>query len=175
VGKTRLTTPEEKAQQWDLVTGNLQMLGREAGERGVTICLEPLNRYETDMINIADQAVDLVERVGSRSVKVHLDTYHMNIEEKSIPDAIRRTGEHLGHFHACANDRGIVGTDHIEWPGVRDALAEVGYDGPVVIESFTPGVKEIARACSIWRPLAPSQDAIASEGLQFLRALFAQA
>jgi len=175
VGKTRLCSPEEKAQQWDLVTENLQMLGREAADRGVVISLEPLNRYETDMINTVDQALDLVNRVGSANVGIHLDTYHMNIEETDVSAAIVRTGKHLTHFHACANDRGIVGKDHVDWLGVRTALQEVGYQGPIVIESFTPGVKEIARACSIWRPVAPSQDAIARDGLAYLRELFAPA
>ena len=173
VGKTRLCTPEEKARQWDLGTENLRVLGSEASQSGVVIALETLNRYETDMLNIVDQALDLVGRVASPNVQIHLDTYHMNIEEKDVPAAIRRAGEHLAHFHSCANDRGVVGTDHVDWPGVRDALSDIGYRGAVVIESFTPGVKEIARACAIWRPLAPSQDAIASDGLAYLRTLFA--
>jgi len=96
----------------------------------------------------------LIEQVGSPNVRIHLDTFHMNVEEKRLPDAIHRAGPYLRHFHACGSDRGIVGADHTDWTGIRDALRDVGYDGMVVIESFTPGVKEIAR-CR--RHLAPAR------------------
>jgi len=173
VGDTRPRSLEEKERRRDHVVENLRTLGREAAERGVVICVEPLNRFETDMVNTAEQAVELIEQVGSPNVRIHLDTFHMNVEEKRLPDAIRRAGSYLRHFHACGSDRGIVGADHTNWVGIRDALRDVGYDGMVVIESFTPGVKEIARAAAIWRPLAPTQDAIAEESLRFLRGLLA--
>ncbi len=173
VGDTRLRAPDEIARRRAHVVENLRILGYEAAERGVVICLEPLNRFETDMVNTAEQAVELIEQVGNPNVQIHLDTFHMNIEEKHLPAAIRRAGQHLHHFHACGSDRGIVGADHTDWAGIRDALRDVGYDGLVVIESFTPGVKEIARAAAIWRPLAPTQDALAAESLRYLRELFA--
>ena len=93
----------------------------------------------------------------------------MNIAEKSIPAAITAAGTRLRHFHACENDRGAPGSGHVEWDDVFAALLEIGYDGPVVIESFTPEIQEIARAVSTWRPVAQSGDALAREGLTFLK------
>ncbi len=171
VGKTRLVSADQKRQERDWCVATLRDFGVSARDAGVTIGVEPLNRFETDMINLVEQAVALIEEVGDAAYKVHLDTFHGNIEEKSLPGAIRRAGRLLGHFHACENDRGVPGTGHIDWPGIREALRDIGYGGPVVIESFTPGAVEIAKAAAIWRPLAASQDALAEEGGRFLRSL----
>lgn len=171
VGKTRMVSADQKARERAWCVDNLRALGKVASDSGVTIGIEPLNRFETDMINLVDQAITLIHEVGEPAYKVHIDTFHANIEEKSIPDAIRRAGGLLGHFHACENDRGTPGTGSIDWIGVRDALREIGYAGPVVIESFTPGIVEIAKAAAIWRPLAPSQDELARQGGRFLREL----
>ena len=174
VGKTRLISAEQKKREWQWCVDNLKEIGKIANDCGVSVGVEPLNRFESDMINLVDQAVDLINDVGSSAYKIHIDTFHGNIEEKSIPDTIRKLGKgKLCHFHACENDRGVPGTGHMDWLGLRDALKEVEYDGAVVIESFTPGGKEIAKAASIWRPLAPSQDILAGEGAAFLRKLFA--
>jgi D-psicose/D-tagatose/L-ribulose 3-epimerase len=97
----------------------------------------------------------------------------MNIEEKSLGDAIRLAGNRIGHFHACENDRGAPGSGNVAWDDVAQALSDVGYDGPVVIESFTDKVKTIARAAAIWRSFEPSQDALAQNGLTFLKQLLA--
>ncbi len=95
----------------------------------------------------------------------------MNIEEKDIPAAIARAAGHIVEFHACSNDRGTPGEDHLRWPKIAEALQVARYDGPVVIEAFTPEIREIAKAVSIWRPLAASQDALAADGLKHLRAI----
>lgn len=171
VGKTRLVSADQKARERAWCVENLREVGKVASDAGVTMGIEPLNRFETDMINLVEQAIELIEEIGHPAYKIHIDTFHSNIEEKSIPDAIRLAGSLLGHFHACENDRGAPGTGHIDWLGVRDALREIGYEGPVVIESFTPGAVEIAKAAAIWRPLAPSQDELAREGARFLRQL----
>ena len=172
VGKTRLIPEAQKKQEWAWCVDNLRELAKVADGAGVTIGVEPLNRFESDMINLVDQAVELVRDVGSPTYKIHIDTFHGNIEEKSIPAAIRKLGKGmLCHFHACENDRGIPGSGHQDWNGIRDALREVEYDGAAVIESFTPGAVEIAKAASIWRPLARSQDELAMEGVRFLRGL----
>ena len=172
VGKTRMVPDEQKKQEWAWCVENMRELGKAASDAGVTVGVEPLNRFETDMINLVEQAVALVRDVGSPSYKIHIDTFHANIEEKSIPESIRKLGKGmLGHFHACENDRGIPGTGHQDWNGMRDALRAVEYDGAAVIESFTPGAVEIAKAASIWRPLAPSQDELARQGAAFLRRL----
>jgi D-psicose/D-tagatose/L-ribulose 3-epimerase len=113
--------------------------------------------------------------LDSPACGVLADTFHMNIEEKSIVGAIRAAGGQLAHVQACGNDRGTPGDDHFDWHGFISTLAEVGYGGAVCIESFTPDNQSIARAASIWRPLAVSQDAIAVDGLAFLRGVFAGA
>ena len=171
VGKARLIPADQKARERAWCVENLREVGKVAGDAGVTIGIEPLNRFETDMINLTEQAIALIREIDQPAYKVHIDTFHANIEEKSIPDAIRMAGSLLAHFHACENDRGIPGTGHIDWIGIRDALRDIGYAGPVVIESFTPGAIEIAKAAAIWRPLAPSQDELAREGARFLRQL----
>lgn len=171
VGKTRLVPPEQKARERAWCVDNMRTLGKVASDAGVTVGVEPLNRFETDMINLVEQAITLIQEVDHPAYKVHIDTFHSNIEEKSIPDAIRRAGSLLGHFHACENDRGTPGTGHQDWIGIRHALRDIAYQGAVVIESFTPGAVEIAKAAAIWRPLAPSQDELAGEGARFLRQL----
>ena len=162
----------EKKQQFDLVVKNLKPLAQYAASKGVEICIEPLNRFETDFLNTVDQGLKLVKAVGSKAVKLHLDTFHMNIEEKNQPTAIRRAGSLLGHFHACGTDRGTPGNDSLDWKPIVKALKEVGYDADVVIESFTTDVKVIARAAAIWRKMEPKRDDIAVKGLENLRRFF---
>lgn len=153
----------------------LRRLAVYAGDKGVRLAMEPLNRFETDLVNVVDQGLTLIEAIGSPHVGLHLDTFHMHLEEKDSALAIQRAGDHIFHFHACENDRGVPGTGQVSWERVAAALVNIGYDGDVVIESFTPAVKSIARAVCIWRDIAPSQDAIASDGLAFLKTLFASA
>lgn len=168
-GRAELYGAQERRQHWRMVAKHLRALCREAEDRGLTLCLEPLNRYETDMINTCAQALEMIDDVGSPALKILLDTYHMNIEEKSPGDAIRRAGKRLGHVHACGSDRGTPGKDHTDWGSIAGALREIDYKGGVVVESFTPDVKVIARAASVWRPIERSREAIAAEGLGFLR------
>jgi D-psicose/D-tagatose/L-ribulose 3-epimerase len=162
----------EKKQQFDLVVKNLKPIAQHAEKKGVQICIEPLNRFETDFLNTCDQGLKLVKAIGSKAVKLHLDTFHMNIEEKNQAAAIRKAGKLLGHFHACGSDRGTPGGDHIDWKSIVKALKEVGYEGDVVIESFTTDVKVIARAAAIWRKIEPKRDNIAVDGLANLKKLF---
>ena len=171
VGKTPAADPAARRRERDLAAAELRPLAAYAGERGVRLALEPLNRFETDLINVVEQGLALVEAVGSIHLGLHLDTFHMHLEERDSAAAIRRAGDRLFHFHACENDRGVPGRGQVAWPAVAAALTDVGYDGAVVIESFTPEVKSIARAVCIWRDIAPSQDVIAAEGLLFLREL----
>lgn len=167
VGK--LTGTARTMEEWKRAVSGLKELAKVAEDLGVRIALEPLNRFETYFLNTAEDAVALVQEVGSRAVGVHLDTFHMNIEEKCLYKAIKTAGSYLYHFHTCENDRGTPGEGHVEWDDVFQALREVNYKGALVIESFVPGVKEIARAASIWRELAPSNDYVAAKGLEFLK------
>jgi len=173
VGRVWQQPPNERAEDIDLLVKNLGELSAYAADNGVVLCIEPLNRFETSFINLASQAVEVIDRVNSPACKIMLDTFHMNIEEKSLGDAIRLTGLRLAHFHACENDRGAPGSGNVTWPEVAKALKDIHYDGPVVIESFTSKVKSIARAAAIWRSFEPSQDALAENGLNFLKQLLA--
>jgi D-psicose/D-tagatose/L-ribulose 3-epimerase len=174
VGKRRQVPADQRRREWDLAVAGIREAAMMAADHGVTLAIEPLNRFETDLVNTAAQAVSLVEEVAHPNVKVHLDTFHMMIEEKSLLDAILLAGPRLAHFHACENDRGTPGTGLVPWDQVADGLRAVGYRGDLVIESFTPKCVSIAAAAAIWRPLAPSQDALARDGLAFLRRLVAR-
>jgi D-psicose/D-tagatose/L-ribulose 3-epimerase len=172
VGRTWHMDERERDRARARVADQLRQLADYAADLGVTLCIEPLNRFETSLLNTTEQGIELVDRVDSPACKLLLDTFHMNIEERSIPDAIRRAGDRIGHFHACGNDRGAPGKGSIDWDGVEVALTDVGYDGQVVVESFTPDVDSIARAAAIWRALAGSQDELAAESAAFLRDRF---
>jgi D-psicose/D-tagatose/L-ribulose 3-epimerase len=173
VGRTWQATATERAHDLDILVDQLSALADTAGDNGVMLCVEPLNRFETSFINLAAQAIEVVDRVNKPACQIMLDTFHMGIEERSLGAAIRAVGPRLKHVHACENDRGAPGTGHIPWDDMAQALKDIHYDGPVVIESFTPKVKSIARAAAIWRPLAESPEALASEGVAFLKKLLA--
>ena len=169
VGKADAVEPAQQKKEWALVVKNLKALARYAEKYGRQICIEPLNRFETDFLNTCDQGLRLIKAVGSKAVKLHLDTFHMNIEEKNQAASIRKAGKLLGHFHACGSDRGTPGNDHIDWKPIVSALKSVGFKGDVVIESFTTDVKVIARAAAIWRKMEPTRNEIAVKGLKFLK------
>lgn len=133
--------------------------GVYAAELGLTLVLEPGNRYETDFIHTVAEALDLLAAVNLPSVRLMLDTFHMNIEEVSIPDAIRRAGPHLAHMHFADSNRRAPGWGHLEFHGVAAALREIGY----------------TRAVGLEMTLAPDFDAAARQGLQFVRRLFPEA
>lgn len=171
VGRTWQSTPEERLLDSEILVKNLRQLAHFAADYGVVLCLEPLNRFETSFINLASQAIEIIDQVNHPNCQIMLDTFHMNIEEKSLGEAIRAAGPRLHHVHGCENDRGAPGSGHIPWREVAQALQDIHYNGPIVIESFTNKVKSIARAAAIWRPFAESQDALAQNGLTFLRQL----
>ncbi|MET7254534.1 sugar phosphate isomerase/epimerase family protein [Dyadobacter fermentans] len=173
VGKTRIVSAEQKKQEREWCVDILREVSQIAGDCGVTLGLEPLNRFETDMVNTVDQALSILDEVGSPHLKIVLDTFHSNIEEKDIPATIRKIGKDLlCHVQGNESDRGTPGTGHLEWQGIQGALTEIGYDGAVVIETFGQPSKELARAACIWRPLANSADELAEEGLAFYRKMF---
>lgn len=174
VGRADAVEPKEYAQQWKMVVKNLKELAAYAKKKDIMLGLEPLNRFETDFINTVDQAIKMVTDVGSSNLKIHLDTFHMNIEEKDLAKSIRKAGKLVLHLHACGSDRGTPGGDHTNWPEIVKALKAIKYDGDVVIESFTQDVKVIARAAAIWRKIEPSRDDIAAKGVKFLKQAFAR-
>jgi len=133
------------------------------------IAVECINRFETHFLNVASDGVKFCEAVGMDNIKVHLDCFHMNIEESNFGDAIRTCGKkYLGYIHVNENNRGIPGTGLVPWHQVFSALKEVGYTGPLVIESFDPNFEELVANCAIWRKLAESGEALAIAGLHNL-------
>ncbi len=171
VGKDHLEDDGARKSEWDLAVSGIREMADYGSAKGVKLALEPLNRFETDMINVVSQGNKFITDVGRKNVGFHLDTFHMHLEEKNSAEAIRQAGDKIFHFHACENDRGVPGTGQVHWHEIAQALKDVNYAGPVVIESFTSQVKEIARAVCIWREIAPSQDAIAIQGLKFLKSI----
>ena len=121
VGRAAAYTATEKRRHWQAVVKNLKIVTRYAAARGKLVCVKPLNRFETDFLNTIDQGLKLIADVGSPALKLHLDTFHANIEEKHQGEAIRRAGKHLGHIHACGCDRGTPGKDHIDWKSIAAA------------------------------------------------------
>ncbi|MEV7649598.1 sugar phosphate isomerase/epimerase family protein [Arthrobacter sp. NPDC089319] len=162
---------EDRNEAYRQLRANLAPLAARAEAAGVVLGIEPLNRYETSLINTVEQALEALEPLLGHGVGLALDSYHLNIEERSSSAAIRAAGEHLVHLQVCGNDRGAPGGDQTDWPALLKALDDVGYTGPLNIESFTADNAAIATAASIWRPLAPSQDRLAQDGLAFLRSL----
>jgi len=172
-GKARLLTEKEKAMQWAWAVENLKECALYAASKGIKLAIEPLNRFETDFINTVEQAMILLQRINYENVGLLLDTFHMNIEETDICEALRMAGGKIFNFHACSNTRGTPGEDHFDWTAIVETLHMINYKNPIVIESFTDKITEIAKAVSLWRPLAESQDDLAKNGLKFLKKVFA--
>jgi D-psicose/D-tagatose/L-ribulose 3-epimerase len=167
VGKLvgRFRTDEE----WDLCVKGLKEVAEFAEEHKVILVIEPINRFETYFVNTAADLVSLVKDVDSPYVKGMLDTFHMNIEEKSYRGALECAGDLLYHVHCCENDRGTPGTGLVRWDEVFETLAKINYNRWLVIESFVPNIEALAVAAAIWRNIAPSAEALATEGLTFLK------
>lgn len=147
---------------------SLRIAAEYARPLGIDIAIEPLCRFEGYLIPTAEAGLEYLEMVGMRNVGLHLDTFQMNIEEKSLPAAIRLAGSRLVHFHLCASDRGIPGEDHIDWPGVFGALKQVGYDRWITVEAISPDSGENALAAKVWRRVGEPYE-IAAGGLALLR------
>jgi D-psicose/D-tagatose/L-ribulose 3-epimerase len=169
VGRTWRMTAADRGAALATLRESLSRLADYAGERGMRLAVEPLNRYETSLLNTTEQVLEVIGELPAETIGLNLDTYHMNIEERSLSDAFALAGDRLLHLQVCGNDRGAPGADHLDWPGIRDSLAAIGYRGMLGIESFTADNASIATAASIWRPLAASQDELATDGLRFLR------
>ncbi len=163
-------------QEWDWSISAMREVATYAKESSdMIIALEPVNRFETHFLNIAEDAVRYCKEIGTGNVKVHLDTFHMIREETSYTEAVETCGKtYLGYVHVCENNRGIPGTGLVPWKEFFIALKKIGYTGPLVIESFDPSFEELNRLCAIWRKLADSGEALAVQGLANLQAIAAQ-
>jgi D-psicose/D-tagatose/L-ribulose 3-epimerase len=168
VGRTWRMSPAARASCYADFRRALAPVADYAGERGVSIGVEALNRYETSVVNTMTQTIELIDGLPA-NVGIMIDTYHMNIEEADPYAALALAGPHIKHVQVSGTHRGAPGTDHFDWPRFFAALSATGYRGAVCLESFTADNETIATAASIWRPLAPSQDRLAIDGLTYLR------
>ncbi len=168
-----LTKRPRTEQEWEWGVECMRESANYAKETGeAMICVECVNRFETHFLNIASDAVQFCKDVGTGNMKVHLDCFHMIREEKSFRGAVETCGkEYLGYIHVNENDRGIPGTGLVPFREFFQAVHDIGYDGPLVIESFDPKFEELAGNCAIWRKLAESGEALAVEGLANLKAI----
>jgi len=172
VGKARMVSEEQRLIEWERAVNNLHKVCVMANDFGQSIAIESLNRFETDLINTAEDVMRLVHDINHKNAKVILDGFHMTIEEKNIRAAFNLVGEKLIHVQVSENHRGIPGTGLTPWGDFKLGLEDINYKGAMVIESFTPEIKELAAAVCIWKNLANSQDEFAAEGLKFLKKTF---
>jgi D-psicose/D-tagatose/L-ribulose 3-epimerase len=156
---------------WERAASALKEAARFAQGLGVTIGIEPINRYESFLVNTGDQALRLKEMVGEPNIAIHLDAYHMNIEEAEFYAPTKKAAPFLCHYHLSESHRGTPGTGRVDWEGIYRALAEANYTGLVGMESFCEVSGSMAAATCIWRKLAPSSDELLRTGLQFLKGL----
>jgi len=142
-----------------------------AQQMGITIGIEPINRYETFLVNTCEQGLKLMEMTGEANVKIHLDAYHMNIEECDFYEPTKKAAPYLCHYHLSESHRGTVGTGLVDWDGIYKALGQADYSGLVGLESFIEPSPAMAAATCIWRRLADSADESLSQGLAYLKTL----
>ncbi len=156
-------------QELDGVARALAAASRLAKDAGILFGIEPVNRYETHLINTAAQGVAMIEKVGAENLFLHLDTYHMNIEEKGAGNGILDAREHLRYIHLSESDRGTPGEGTCDWDEIYATLAAIGFEGGLAMESFINMPPEIAHGLSVWRPVAASHAEVMERGLPFLR------
>ncbi|WP_257883824.1 sugar phosphate isomerase/epimerase family protein [Roseobacter insulae] len=156
-------------QEIDNVARALGAAARHAQDAGILFGIEPVNRYETHLINTAAQGVAMIEKVGAENMFLHLDTYHMNIEEKGAGNGILDGRDHLRYIHLSESDRGTPGMGTCDWDEIFATLAAIGFDGGLAMESFVNMPPEIAHGLSVWRPVAEDHREVMDIGLPFLR------
>jgi D-psicose/D-tagatose/L-ribulose 3-epimerase len=158
-------------EEWEWSLEAMQEVCHYAKQKSdLILAIEPVNRFETHFINIAEDAVRYCKEVGTGNIKVHLDSFHMIREESSYREAVETCGkEYLGYVHVCESNRGIPGTGLVPWKEFFTALKDIGFNGPLTIESFDPNFEELNRLCAIWRKFADSGEELAIKGLQNLK------
>jgi len=165
-----MTGLRRTADEWKRVVDAWQRLGARVHDAGIEIGIEPLNRFETYFLNTVADAVTLCDAIDDPAIGILFDTFHANIEEKSIARAVGQAAPHLKHLHTCENDRGTPGSGHVDWDGFFDSVSRIGYDRWMTIESFGFAAGPMSAAAAVWRDLAVTPEAIPFDGLAFLRA-----
>jgi len=153
-------------------TNSLRRLAQEAGKRGITVGLEPVNRYESNLLNTGQQALDMISHIGEKNVVVHLDVYHMNIEEQDLVSPVVAAGPQLGYVHIGASHRGPLGTGNVDFDSFFGALAKIGYKGTITFESFSSAVvsPELSSTLGIWRNLWTDNKSMAKSAREYMEA-----
>jgi D-psicose/D-tagatose/L-ribulose 3-epimerase len=164
----RFTGERRTPDEWSWAVDSWRELGSTVSEFKIEIGIEPLNRFETYFLNTTADGASFCDAIGHSGIGLLVDTFHANIEEKSIGPALRQAGRHLKHLHACENDRGTPGTGNVNWPEFFRTVHEIAYDGWMTIESFGFNIGVLSAAASIWRDLAPTPESIAFDGIEFL-------
>lgn len=160
----------ERTAELRLLRDDLKWAAQQAAPLGIRLGLEPLNRYETSLINTVAQLLEFIDDIDEPNVFVQLDTFHMNIEERDLGDAIRATGERLGYMQLAESDRGVPGDGHVPWEDVFAGLRDIDYRGPLAFESFTTANAVLARAACLWRDVVGSPDSFVTRGREQMRA-----
>ncbi len=165
-----LTGRPPEPEELEAVARVLKSTARLAAGYGVELGVEAVNRYETYLINLASQTNDLLDEIDEPNVFAHLDTYHMNIEEKGFYEPILSLGPRLRYIHLSESDRGTPGTGNVHWDEVFRGLKDASYGGALVMESFAAVNEAIIGATALWRDVVGDPDALVTDGLAFLRA-----
>lgn len=149
----------------------LKRVCEEAERSDITIGLEVVNRYETNVLNTGAQAVELCKRIGAANVKVHLDTYHMNIEEADFERTILEVGDYLGYVHMGESHRGYLGSGSIDFPSVFRGLAKANYQGPITFESFSSTItgQPLTGILAVWRNLWDDGEDLSKHAIEFIQ------
>jgi len=142
-----------------------------ARERNIIIAPEPINRYESYMFTAAEEVLNLIDTVGADNIGLHLDTFHMNIEERNFYEPVVQAGNRLKHLHITESDRGMLGEGNVHWDDLFRALAEINYQGPLVLENFSSSIKELVGPTSLWRPSRYNSEDLAKGSLAYMRAM----
>lgn len=165
-------TREKAKENIETSLKNLSKIGDYAKEKGVVLALEMLNRYESYFLNTIDDGKKYLKQINNNNIKLHFDTFHANIEERSIEDAIIEGGSDIYHVHVCENDRGVPGSGHIDWKAIKEALVQIDYNRWITIENFVMPNCEVGENTFIWREIQDSGHHAAEEGIKFLKAMF---
>ena len=167
IGERTGLPPAQK--EYDNVAKALTAAAKHAKTRGILFGIEPVNRYENHLINTGWQAVEMIERVGAENMFIHLDTYHMNIEEKGAGNGIIDARKYIKYIHLSESDRGTPGYGTVDWDEIYSTLAAIGFKGGLAMESFINMPPEVSYGLSVWRPVAKDDAEVMGNGLPFLR------
>jgi len=167
IGKTSGRAPT--TQEIDGMCRFLARAANAAKAHGLKLGIEPCNRYETHLINRGIDAAKIIERVGADNIFIHLDTYHMHIEEESFEAGFRAAAPYLGYVHVSEANRGVPGRGMLNWAACMKAIAAIGYTGAITLESMNHVDVDIAGGLAVWRPVADNPDDVIGVGLPFLR------